>query len=98
MGWGCSRCGRAETTLPDENEAYRRKIRGCDSDAPNAKWIRCPWSQLRGGETEIVNYWRRWQRLGVWPFAGGADEQPAWVIQAFDHLSADEGARKDQPR
>ena len=44
-----------------------------------------------------MNRWSTWKRLGVWPFAGGAAEQPATVIEEFNAIEAalDEKKRDD---
>lgn len=85
--------------MPDEPEADRRRLRGCDAEAPaSATHRRCPWSQLTGGESVVIGWWRLWRRLGVWPYAGGTDEQPAWIVQAFDVLTAADDARKEAER
>lgn len=100
-GWGCSRCGRPETRDPQAPEAERRHLRNCDRESNGAFALaaapaatRCPWSQLTGGEETVIGWWRRWQRTGVWPFAGDGAEQPAWVVQAFDHLTHDDDERR----
>lgn len=97
-GWGCSRCRRKETVLPETPEPERRRLRGCDGPAPSSfavqgapSVLRCPWATvLAGHEAEVVGWWQRWRLLGVWPFEGGADEQPAWVTQAFEALAAED--------
>lgn len=78
-------------------EEERHALRGCVGEAPSSFALecapslrRCPWAVLKGDETTVVAWWRLWRRTGVWPFACGADDQPAWVVQAFDSLSAEQ--------
>lgn len=84
--------------LPETPEPERRRLRGCDGAAPSSFAVqgapsvtRCPWATvLAGGEAEIVAWWLRWRMLGVWPYAGGVDEQPVWIVQAFEALTAED--------
>jgi hypothetical protein len=94
--WGCSKCGREDTSpSKDAPESERRVRRNCDGETnvlfavTGAPKLRaCPWATLTGEDFEAVDQWARWKRLGVWPYPGSGADQPAPVVEAIEICDA----------
>lgn len=68
-------------------------MRGCDADAPNPPipsmtTLRCPRAVVDTGVMWWLDAFARWELLGVLPFQGSFDEQPAMVEDAFYALKS----------
>lgn len=71
-----------------------RKVRNCDGAGDGAslhlpfapELRRCPRSVVRQEHLALLAAFTRWRQLGLTPFGGPLEEQPAWVADLFESV------------
>lgn len=93
LRWGCSRCGREDTSGERDGEPaespfsdeQRRHLRNCDGPTnPAASPLSCPWSTIEPWTWVVVGWWLAWDGRSALPYPGDWADQPAYVEEAID--------------